>query len=107
MEPNLVTPYAESLIYAELAEDPTAMEWAAGNLLKQDWPTDSKRLHAGAVAKLNSLVERLNATSRGKRHRLIEMAQNGQRDLVIKMAFQGDADLDLKVTEPSGGSVRL
>ena len=37
-EPNVPYPYAEALAYAEQARDPRAMEWAAGGLLKQDWP---------------------------------------------------------------------
>ncbi len=106
LEPNLATPYAESLVYAELAQDVPAMEWAATNLLKQDWPTDSKRLHARALAKLQALVEKLNQTNRkAEANRLLYTARtNGRRDLVIKMAFQGEADLDLRVSEPSGST---
>ena len=31
------------------------MEWAAGNLLKQDWPTDNDQLHTKAQDKLKTL----------------------------------------------------
>ena len=38
LEPNLARPYEEALMYGELAKDSSAMEWAASNLLRRDWP---------------------------------------------------------------------
>src|SRR5207245_3177738 len=38
LEPGAPKVYADALNYAEMAKDVDAMEWAAGNLLKQDWP---------------------------------------------------------------------
>jgi hypothetical protein len=104
LEPTLATPYAEALLYAELAEDAKGMEWAAGNLLKQDWPADGPQLQRQAQQKLETLARTLKARDRVREaERLLQAArQTKRRDLVIKLAWQGEADLDLKVTEPSG-----
>lgn len=80
------------------------MEWAAGNLLKQDWPTRNKELQAKAEQKLHSLARILEGRDRkeeGQRLLDVVLGQR-QRDLVVKLSWQGEADLDLKVVEPSG-----
>src|SRR5205085_8743790 len=42
LEPNVPDPYEQVLMYADLTKDPDAMEWAAGSLLRRDWPADNK-----------------------------------------------------------------
>src|SRR5262249_49506680 len=104
LEPNTPYPYAEALLYAELAEDAKAMEWAAGNLLKQDWPVNNQEFQAKAAQKPQSRAKALEKSDRREDSRRLLEAVNGQRrrDLVIKLSWQGDADLDLKVKEPTG-----
>jgi hypothetical protein len=104
LEPNLARPYAEALLYAELGQDTKAMTWAAGNLLRQDWPYQNKELQNKALAKLESLAGTLEKNNRKDEADKLLKTVHGQRqrDLVIRLAWQGDADLDLKVTEPTG-----
>ena len=104
LEPNLARPYAEALLYAELGQDSKGMEWAAGNLLRQDWPYNNKELQARARQKLESLARTLdNSNRKDESQRLLQAVQGRQqRDLVVKLSWQGEADLDLKVQEPSG-----
>src|SRR5262249_47532493 len=85
---------------ADLAKDAGAMQWAAGNLLGQDWPVNNDRLQRDAVQKLESLAKRLDG-AKGKK--LLAAVEKGKRrDIVIKLLWQGAADLDLKVNEPTG-----
>ena len=42
LEPGTPHAYEEALNYAELGRDPKAMEWAAGNLLRNDWPVENR-----------------------------------------------------------------
>ena len=105
LQPNLATPFTEALQYAEMAEDAKGMEWAAGNLLKQDWPTNNREIQSRAAQKVEALVKKLESKSDGKdaARRLSEAVQDQRRrDLVIKLVYQGEAELDMKVTEPSG-----
>jgi tetratricopeptide (TPR) repeat protein len=104
LEPGTPHAYSDALNYAELARDGKAMEWAAGNLLRQDWPVNNKKLQDRAVQKIESLVKLLNQAGRKEEsERLVNaIAGKRQRDLVIKINWQGDADLDLKVIEPTG-----
>jgi tetratricopeptide (TPR) repeat protein len=105
LEPNVPYPYAEALMYAEMAKDGKAMEWAAGNLVKQDWSSQSQQLHAKAHQKAEALQGELKRANRLEEANHLAEAMKGhkQRDLVIKMSFQGnDADVDLLVTEPTG-----
>jgi hypothetical protein len=104
LEPNAAASYEEALVYAEMAQDTDAMQWAAGNLLKQDWPTDNQELHTKAAAKLKDLADKL---ARGQRQadgeRMVKSVGSlRERDLVIKLNYDGQADLDLEVREPSG-----
>ena len=100
LEPGVPTAYADAARYADMAGDPKAMQWAAGHLLRQDWPVRNDELHRTALERLESLAKRLDRVE-GKR--LLEKV-NGQRrrDLVVKLLWQGEADLDLKVEEPTG-----
>jgi len=103
LEPNLASPYSHALAYAELAKDSDAMEWAAGKLLQQDWPTLNKELHAKAEQKLNSLVRSLEGERRKESEKLLATARTAaQRDLIVRLNWTGEADLDLKVKEPTG-----
>jgi tetratricopeptide (TPR) repeat protein len=107
LEPNVPYPYAEALMYAELAKDGQAMEWAAGNLVKQEWPSQSQELHAKAHQKVAALRGELEKANRVEEARHLADAMKGhkQRDLVVKMSFQGNnADVDLFVTEPTGST---
>jgi tetratricopeptide (TPR) repeat protein len=104
LEPNVPYPYAEALLYAELGKDEQAMEWAAGNLVKQEWPVKSKELHDKAHQKVEALRKELAKANRLDESRRLQEVIRGQRqrDLVIKLNWQGEADLDLKVQEPTG-----
>jgi hypothetical protein len=104
LEPNVPQPYEEALLVAELAKDPAAMEWAAGGLLRQDWPEDNQNLHLKAQSKLHNLAKALEGDKRGaEAQRMVKQVGSlNQRDLVIQLIWQGDTDLDLEVKEPIG-----
>jgi hypothetical protein len=104
LEPNVPDPYAETLLYADLAKDPGAMEWAAGGLLRQDWPVDNQELHLKAQSKLKELAQALERGNRkADAQRMLQaVSRLNDRDLIIALNWQGDADLDLEVTEPIG-----
>ncbi len=104
LEPGTPHAYADALNYAELAKDPKAMDWAAGNLIRQDWPVNNKKLQDRAGQKIESLVKLLEQGGRKEEsERLLgDIADRKRRDLVIKLRWQGEADLDLKVIEPTG-----
>jgi len=110
LEPNSPHPYAEALAFAEVARDTCSMEWAAGHLLRQDWPTDTRSLHLRAQAKLDMLADHLDADRRQTEATRLRAAlkEVSRRDLVIRLSWEaglsGAADLDLEVKEP-GGSV--
>jgi hypothetical protein len=106
LAPGLPHPYADAVGYAELAGDVKAMEWAAGNLLKQDWPVNNHALHTRATQKLEALVKALAKSDRKALAKRLRKAIDAhrRRDLVIKLAWQGEADLDLKVLEPTGST---
>jgi hypothetical protein len=92
------------LIYAELAKDSEAMEWAAGNLLGRDWPSDSRALHDKAQDRLKALGQLLQAEHRqADAERMTAAADRlRSRDLAVYLTWQGEADLDLEVKEPIG-----
>ncbi|HXG09183.1 MAG TPA: VWA domain-containing protein [Gemmataceae bacterium] len=104
LEPNAAQPYAEALLYAELGKDPQAMEWAAGNLVRQDWPVNNEELQKKAREKLASLARTLAADKRPQEAQRLLSAidKQRQRDLVIRLKWTGEADLDLRVHEPTG-----
>src|SRR5262249_34985198 len=106
LQPNVPQPYADALGYAELQEDPEARAWAAGHLLRQDWPVDNAKLQAKAKDKTEALAQKLAAANRkAESDRLLgTLAKAQERDLVIKLNWQGNADLDLKVQEPCGSA---
>ncbi len=106
LEPGTPHAYEAALGYAELARDPKAMQWAAGNLLGRDWPVENKQLHDRALQKIDALVKLLNQQGRKDEADKLTaaLANRGKRDLVIKLNWQGEADLDLHVTEPTGST---
>ncbi len=104
LQPDAPQPYADALLYAELGKDSDAMQWAAGNLLGRDWPTESDDLHARAREKLKALIDVLRSERRdAEAGRMSAAAElDRQRDLVVKLTWQSEADLDLEVREPIG-----
>jgi hypothetical protein len=104
LTPGLPFAYADATRYAEQARDVKAMQWAAGNLLKQDWPVRNQEMQTLATQKLESLARLLEKEGRQADAQALVKAVEAQRrrDLVIRLAWQGEADLDLKVEEPTG-----
>jgi tetratricopeptide (TPR) repeat protein len=104
LDPNTAYPYEEAMIIAELAKDANAMEWAAGGLLRQDWPTDNQDLQLKARSKLKDLAAVLSHDRRdADAERMLQSVEQLRiRDLVIELTWQGEADLDLEVREPIG-----
>ena len=104
LEPGTPHAYEEALNYAELARDPKAMQWATGNILRQDWPVENHPLHARALQKIDSLAKILDQQGRKEELERLSSSVAGTRvrDLVVKLNWQGDADLDLHVLEPTG-----
>jgi hypothetical protein len=104
LNPALPAAYADALGYAELARDVPALQWAAGNLLRRDWPVNNADLHARANQKTEEMTRWLTAERRKaevtRLNRTVAAAK--RRDLVIRLAWQGNAGLDLKVQEPTG-----
>jgi hypothetical protein len=107
MEPGAPTPFASALVYAEEGKNADGMAWAAGNLLKQEWPVQNEDLHSRARKKLDDLTRELARENRQTDAQKLQAAlgQAGRRDLVATLTWQGEADLDLRVKEPVTGSV--
>ena len=101
-EPNTSAPFEAAIKFAELADDTKAMDWAASNLMKQDWPADNKDLQELARIKSEALARKLKQSGNDQAQNAASIKEKGRRDLVIKLAWQGDADLDLQVKEPVG-----
>ena len=102
LEPNTSAPFEAAIKFAELADDTKAMDWAASNLMKQDWPADNKDLQELARIKSEALARKLKQSGNDQAQNAASIKEKGRRDLVIKLAWQGDADLDLQVKEPVG-----
>jgi len=103
LEPNAPYAYDQALTYAELAQDVPAMEWAAGNLVKTDWPDRNRELQAKARQKLEALSVKLDGPRADEARRLRETVQTqGRRDLVIMVRWQGEANVNVRVEEPTG-----
>jgi hypothetical protein len=103
--PDAPQPYADCLGYAREAKDVEAMEWAYGNLVKHDWPTQNDQLHGKAqdeLKRLKDVLQKEKNVDADKLLRLDSARRNLERDLVIKLSWQGQADLDLEVKEPIG-----
>jgi hypothetical protein len=106
LQPGVPHAYEDALGYAELARDSKAMEWAAGHLLRQDWPANNSRLQARALQKVEALAKLLEEGGRKDEAQTLRgaVASLRQRDLVIKLRWQGEADCDLHVYEPTGST---
>jgi hypothetical protein len=113
VQPNAPYTYADALVYAEKTNNVKDMEWAAGNLLRQDWPVDNDKLQHRAQTKLASMVRTLKQSKRpeqrGAADRLVKaVSRLKERDLVVRLTWaageSGTADLDLEVKEPSGST---
>lgn len=103
LEPGTPDPFLAALDYAELAEDATAMEWAAGNLLGQDWTNRNREIQERAQVKIDALARKFRQAGNPEGPKVADNAKTKtHRDLVIRLAWQGDADLDLVVREPVG-----
>lgn len=104
LEPDSSDPYADALLYSEMAKDARTMEWAATNLLSRDWPEGASQLHDKARDRLRTLGRVLAAERRAaEADRLSTAADRSRaRDLVVKLSWQGQADLDLEIREPVG-----
>jgi hypothetical protein len=92
--------------YAETVSDVNSMSWAAGNLLKQEWPEGGNELQVKARRSLDAMAARLAQQAKPQeREALIRKAGDlGRRDLVVQLSWAGDADLDLVVKEPTGST---
>jgi hypothetical protein len=113
LAPNTSRPYVDGLAYAEKLNDAAGLEWAARNLLSQDWPIDNVGLQKSAQATLHSLAADFE---KQKRQADAERVRNAvqelrERDLVIKVSWLGvqdskegttGADYELEVKEPNG-----
>jgi len=110
LRPNSPHAYANALVYAELGKDSKGLEWAASNLLSQEWAVDNQSLQLRAQAKLDALAGSLEADKRkteaAKVRDLLQKLR--QRDLVINLTWEagssGPAGLELWVQE-TGGTV--
>jgi tetratricopeptide (TPR) repeat protein len=104
LEPNTPYAYNEGMLYAGSAKDVDGMEWAAGHLLRQDWPVGNQALQSKAIHTVQDLAKTLERENRQNEAKALlgAVESQRQRDLVFKLSWQGDADLDLKVKEPTG-----
>jgi hypothetical protein len=108
LEPNVPHAYEAALAYAVKDRNVPAMEWAAGNIAKQDWPIDNLKLQDAAQAKLEALATALKESKRQEEAgRMVKSVDRlRERDLVIQLTWgvgeSGPADLDLEVKEPNG-----
>jgi tetratricopeptide (TPR) repeat protein len=106
LEPDVPEAYADAVRHAgklEPKEAADVAEWAAGNLLRRDWPTGNQKLHALAKDQLTTLAKALDPVNPDAASRLrAALAKHVERDLVIRLTWAGAADLDLKVHEPTG-----
>jgi len=104
LEPNAAAPYTEALLYADKAHSTEAMKWAAGNLIKRDWPVDNDALHLQAKEKLKQAAAHVKDEARRAELEdlLNAVSQTQDRDLVVQLGWSGEAYLDLEVKEPVG-----
>jgi hypothetical protein len=104
LEPNVPYAYDYALTYATQLKDTEAMEWAAGNLTRRDWPVNNQDLQNKAKDKVASLAKSLDSDNNKPAADKLRsaLAKQRERDLLIRLTWQGEADLDLKVQEPNG-----
>lgn len=104
VDPSNSRALEQGLRFSEIASDADGMAWAAGGLLKQEWPERNTELQGLAKRSLEAMAHRLGQQNRPEdRKRLLTSAsEQGRRDLVVHLSWIGDADLDLEVKEPTG-----
>jgi tetratricopeptide (TPR) repeat protein len=104
LEPNLPEIYTQAMTYARQLNNTQAMEWAAGNLLSRDWPTDNANLREKTKGEVQSVIDQLKSEKRqAEAAKLATIADRSKvRDLVIELSWQGEAGLALSVKEPIG-----
>jgi tetratricopeptide (TPR) repeat protein len=113
LEPNDYHPYEVALAYAESAKDASAMEWAVGQLVSQDWPVDNLFIQKSAKERLVSLAGKLKVENRGKEANQLEAALQrlNQRDLIVQLVWDNAAgtlsELEMKIKEPCGSVCSL
>jgi hypothetical protein len=83
------------------------MEWAAGQLVSQDWPSDNELLHGKAKLRLETLAKTLQTDKRSSEADKLRAALQrlNRRDLQIKLTWEygsEPAEVELQVKEPSG-----
>jgi hypothetical protein len=106
LQPDVPYPYDSALrLAAKLADKKKTAdvtEWAAGHLLRRDWPKDNEKFHGEAKRKLESLALSLDRTNPDVAARVrAALVKDAQRDLVIRLRWAGPAGLDLRVQEPN------
>ena len=106
VDPSNSRALEQGLRFSEIASDADGMAWAAGGLLKQEWPERNTELQGLAKRSLEAMAHRLGQQNRPEdRTRLLgNAAEQGRRDLVVHLSWLGDADLDLEVKEPTGST---
>jgi hypothetical protein len=98
--PGVPHAYSDAVRYADMAQDASAMTWAASGLLSQEWPARNDDLQRTARERVEGLAKRLAGPAADRLRQSVKT--NERRDLVIRLLWQGEADLDLRVLEPSG-----
>lgn len=111
LEPSMPDPYVNAMVYAGDMKviDSDASVWAASNLLRRDWPTDTKEYHVQARKHLDGIMNRLRTENRGAEAGKVELVSEAhkKRDLTVELLWSGSADLDLKVSEPTGSTCSI
>jgi len=111
LEPSLPDPYVNAMVYAGDMKtiDSDASVWAASNLLRRDWPTDTKEYHVQARKHLEGIMNRLRTENRNLEAGKVETVSEAhkKRDLTVQLLWSGSADLDLKVSEPTGSTCSI
>lgn len=104
VDPSNSRALEQGLRFAEIASDADGMAWAAGGLLKQEWPERNNDLQGLAKRSLEAMAHRLGQQNRAddRKRLLANASEQGRRDLVVHLSWIGDADLDLEVKEPTG-----
>lgn len=107
LEPNMPTPYANALVYAEKATDVKSdvVNWASTNLLRRDWPADGLDYHVAAKSSVEKIAKKMATSGRQDEADKLSASVGNEktRDIVVELLWQGAmSDLDLYVTEPSG-----
>jgi tetratricopeptide (TPR) repeat protein len=103
LEPDAPYAYQDALGYAQQVKDTDALEWAAANLLRRDWPADNADLHDRAKDRLTALAKESDGKDKNAATKLrTALAASQERDLVFRLSWNGEADLDLRVLEPTG-----